>query len=127
MSDFWMREGEVARNMGYDADLFGDPILPEPADLNVRPKTDEERAAANPHSYGRRLTEKLRELAEQGINPLTGTREPEGQTCGDCIHRRVLGYHNRSYPKCDLGPASHGPKTDVRRYWPACHRFEEEQ
>ncbi len=31
----------------------------------------------------------------------------------------------RTFPKCDLGPATAGPKTDVRANWPACHRYEE--
>lgn len=96
----------------HQFDLFGDPIPDEP-----EPEPDT-------RSYGRRLTERLRDLADQGINPLVGTTGPAGKTCGDCIHRKVHGHHDRTYPKCDLGPDTHGPKTDVRRYWPACHRFQ---
>lgn len=102
-------------------DLFGGPI---PDETPVRPATDAEKTALNPNSYGRRLTERNRQLADQGINPLIGTRGPEGETCGGCVFRHVLLYHNRAYPKCEQGPASHGAKTDVRRYWPACHRFQ---
>lgn len=111
---------------GYDLDLFGEPILDEAAqfDVGVRPATEEEKRAMNPHSYGRRLTERLRALAEQGINPLVGTRGPDGQTCGDCIHRKYFCGGAKSYPKCDLGPITSGPKTDVRKNWPACHRHE---
>lgn len=105
-------------------DLFGDPIPDEPEPITVRPATDAERTAFNPHSYGRRLTEKLREVAEKGINPLVGTRGPDGRTCGECVHRQPYGGHAKSYPKCDLGPRTSGPKTDVRAAWPACHRFE---
>ena len=28
------------------------------------------------------------------------------------------------YPKCDAGTMTHGSKTDVRAYWPACPLFE---
>lgn len=104
-------------------DLFGDPI-PDVTEVPLAPVPADEATRIGPPSYGRRLTEKLRATAELGINPLVNTRGPEGQTCGDCAHRQVLRYHDGSYPKCDLGPATHGPKTDVRRYWPACHRFE---
>lgn len=83
-------------------DLFGDPVHP--------PK---------PESYGRRLTAAQRALADEGINPLVNTRGPAGRTCGECVHRL-----QREYPKCALGPRTRGPKTDVRAYWPACHRFE---
>lgn len=106
-------------------DLFGDPI-PDPPDpgITVRPATAAEKADLNPPSYGRRLTEKLRELAAQGINPLVNTRGPDGHTCGDCIHRQPHGGHAKTYPKCNLGPRTNGPKTDVRANWPACHRWE---
>ena len=102
-------------------DLFGNPAR-EVFDVPIRPAEPGEDVFAR--SYGRRLTEKLRAQAEMGVNPLVGTRGPEGGTCGDCAHRQIIPYHNGSYPKCDLGPATHGAKTDVRRYWPACHRYE---
>lgn len=107
-------------------DLFGDPIEDNALDLvPLAPKpADENVTRIGPPSYGRRLTERLRNLADAGINPLTGTRGPDDQTCGDCIHRQLVGGHSKAYPKCDLGPRTAGPKTDVRKYWPACHRFE---
>ena len=98
-----------------DYDLFGDPFPNADAD----PQTPEPGVSA-----GRRQTEALRKLAESGLNPLVGTRGPVGRTCGECVHREVLAYRNHSYPKCNLGPRTHGSKTDVRRTWPACHRFE---
>lgn len=107
-------------------DLFGDPIPDDPQPgITVRPATPAEKADLNPHSYGRRLTEALRAVAAQGINPLVNTRGPDSKTCGDCIHRQLWGGHARNFPKCDLGPRTNGPKTDVRASWPACHRFEE--
>jgi hypothetical protein len=52
-----------------------------------------------------------------------------GPRCGDCVHRRVIGHHARSYPKCMFGGppfsrASHGAGTDVRAWWPACVDFQ---
>ena len=101
-------------------DLLGDPV--RPGDLD-----DPDTMSAD-----RKLTRKLRGLADQGLNPLTGEAGPEGRTCGECVHRtcgecvhRVLWpWHGRPYPKCELGPVSHGRKTDVRTWWPACPRFE---
>lgn len=108
--------------MTQQFDLFGQPILEDAGGtVPLAPKPADEKFAP---SYGRRLTERLRKLADSGINPLTGTRGPDGQTCGDCIHRQLVGGHSKAYPKCDLGPRTAGPKTDIRKYWPACHRFE---
>ena len=52
-------------------------------------------------------------------------------TCGTCRWRQILGYHDRSYPKClwrddNDGPSprvSHGAGTDVRAWWPACRDY----
>lgn len=52
---------------------------------------------------------------------MTQTTGPDGATCGACKFR----HGKMRYPKCELGPATRGPATDVRAYWPACHRFEE--
>ena len=60
----------------------------------------------------------------EGINPLTGRRGPEGATCGTCTHRVIYTNNRKQYPKCDIGPVSHGPKTDVRAYWPACPNYD---
>jgi hypothetical protein len=49
---------------------------------------------------------------------------PDLGTCGDCAHRVVIGYHNRSWPKCDLAEITHGAGSDCRAWWPACDRFE---
>ena len=97
-------------------DLFGAPVYE--GDL------DEPAEAPEGLSAGRKLTLRLRELSDQGINPLTGEGDgPKGRTCGDCKHRISVLWHDRTYPKCELGPATHGPQTDVRAYWPACTRF----
>jgi hypothetical protein len=93
-----------------DLDLFGDPIT-EPEPIPEK-------------SAGQKLTERLRAISDSGVNPLLGTTGPEGETCGTCVFRKLYGGHAKSYPKCELGPQTSGPKTDVRRYWPACHRWE---
>lgn len=81
-----------------------------------------------------RRTRRQRELVAAGIHPLTRQRaRPELGTCGDCLHRRLVSYRNRSYPKCDAGTippgndrpdtwprANHSGSTDVRAWWPAC-------
>lgn len=110
-------------------DLFGDPIHEdERASVPLDPKpADEDATRIGPPSYGRRLTARLRALAEAGINPLTGTRGPDGETCGGCTHRVLIGGHAKSYPKCALGPITGGPKTDVRAFWPACPRWEKNE
>lgn len=76
-------------------------------------------------SADRRRTFRQRADVERGIHPLTRTKaRPDLGTCGDCLHRKLYGHHDRSFPKCDLGPKTHGGATDVRRWWPACDRFE---
>ena len=87
-------------------DLFGDPVEP-PARL----------------SAGRRLTARQRQLAERGVNPLTGLQGPAGRTCGECAHRLLQRHHDKSFAKCEVGPQSRGPATDVRAFWPACPKF----
>lgn len=72
-------------------------------------------------SAGRRLTLRQRADVDAGRHPLTRGPLAASGTCGTCVHRT----HNyRSYPKCDLGPVSRGPATDVRAWWPACERHE---
>lgn len=103
-------DGDVVHVPGQ-LDLFGQPVaVPEPVE---------------PLSADRRRTAAQHQLAADGWHPLTRDRaRPDLGTCGDCTHRKVLGHHNRTYPKCALGPISHGPGTDVRASWPACSRFQ---
>lgn len=97
--------------MNGDVDLFGDPV-------------DAPIVEAPVESYGVRLTARQRALSDAGLNPLTGTRGPEGETCGGCVHRVLVAWHDKRFPKCDAGKMTHGSKTDVRAYWPACPKFE---
>jgi len=90
-------------------------------------------------SAGRRLTLRQRADIERGRHPLTRSRlsEDPAARCGNCRFREVLGWHNRSYPKCTWDtPAqdaanlenayyappyvSHSAATDVRAWWPGC-------
>lgn len=89
----------------------------------------------DPLSAGRRLTQRQYLDVANGVHPLMRTPLHEradryaraadlpGQpfTCGSCVHRDTT----RGYPKCDLGPVSHGAATDVRSWWPACPKWEE--
>ncbi len=49
---------------------------------------------------------------------------PAGTICKTCSHLRSLVYAN-SYFKCDLRMNTHGAKTDHRKTWPACGKYEE--
>lgn len=80
-----------------------------------------------------------------GWHPITGMklhpdaapyedRQAPGRRCGTCRFRAVLGYHNKTWPKClnpggrgadeidEAGPpfVTHGAGTDVPRWFPAC-------
>lgn len=55
----------------------------------------------------------------------------DGRRCGNCVFRVLVGWHDRTWPKCTFGSlagepldrsarASHGGATDVRAWWPAC-------
>lgn len=85
-----------------------------------------EPASPAPLSPDRRRTLRQRAQIEAGWHPLAGTRtHPEVGTCGDCAHRVLVSTNgNRSWPKCDLTPITHGPGSDCRAWWPACDRWE---
>lgn len=77
-------------------------------------------------SADRRRTQRQKADVERGVHPLrrTSRTHPDVGTCGDCAHRVVLGYHNRSWPKCEIAGITHGAGTDCRAWWPACDRYE---
>lgn len=65
------------------------------------------------------------EAIKNGVHPLNGRPlANNGHTCGDCGHRYVRTMGGR-YQKCDLGPNTHGPGTDLLASWPACVLWEE--
>jgi hypothetical protein len=98
--------------------LFAEPAPQLPGTPATAPDT-------GPLSADRRRTARQRQLVADGWHPLTRDRaRPDLGTCGDCVHRQAGGRAGRSFPKCDLGPVSKGPGTDVRAHWPACSRWE---
>lgn len=60
---------------------------------------------------------------QAGLHPHRGDKlGPAGETCGSCKHHKTRTFAKR-YHKCDLGPDSFGPATDVRLRWPACDKW----
>lgn len=51
-------------------------------------------------------------------------RQPPGETCGSCVHKRKTPMTAGTYYKCDLGGMSRGPATDIRVRWPACEKWQ---
>lgn len=54
-------------------------------------------------------------------------RDAPGLRCSGCRFRELIHWHNSTYPKCsydDWSQATHGPGTDIRRWWPACRNYE---
>jgi hypothetical protein len=83
-----------------------------------------ERPAPPTGTPAQRLRARQQGAIQAGQHPLNGRKLHPGETCGTCSHRFIYRV-NRAWPKCDLGPLSHGPKTDVRASWPACDQWEE--
>ncbi len=72
-----------------------------------------------------RRTARQRMAIADGIHPLTRRPLLTGDmTCGDCVHRVLVSYHNKTYGKCDQMPLKHSAANDCRRSWPACNLFE---
>jgi len=107
--------------------LFGGFPDPERPLGSYPPPVDEREAR---HLARRKTIDNRRarwaEAIAKGTHPLNGRPlldTLEEHTCGGCVHRflKVLA---RPYPKCDLGPITGGPATDVLASWPACERWE---
>lgn len=89
------------------------------------PTAPERPAGGDDRSRRRSWTVRARALVSAGVHPLTrGKARPDLGTCGECAHRVLTTYHARAWPKCEVGPRTHGEQTDVRAWWPACDRFE---
>lgn len=94
--------------------------------FHVEPVIPPEPEPAEKLSADRRRTLRQKADVARGIHPLRRRSRtfPDVGTCGDCTHRLVLGYHNRSWPKCDISEITHGAGSDCRAWWPACDRYE---
>lgn len=83
------------------------------------------RTEGDPRTRDRARTARQRRAVAQGLHPLRGDpSRPDLGTCGDCRHRVMRGGAAKPFPKCDRGPITNGPGTDVRAWWPACSRHE---
>lgn len=91
-------------------------------------------------SPDRRLTLRQAANIRVGIHPLThgqlntqasraATRADDRGlplTCGTCVFRESVQWHNRTYPKCVSHARTyvkHSTATDVRAWWPACPNY----
>jgi hypothetical protein len=106
----------------------------DPTPYEVPPPTTSTIPGRTELSPGQRLTLRQANDITHGRHPLAGAplhpqaptdatrddRTPRRYTCGTCCHRQF----QHRYPKCDVGPQSSGPATDVRAGWPACIHYE---
>lgn len=76
---------------------------------------------------GERARAKAQLLIDQGLHPLNRLPllQPAGHRCGDCAHKDYQGGTAGRYMKCELGPVTRGPGTDIRAGWPACNQWQE--
>lgn len=143
------RQGRVGR---VDSVALQLALVGEPEPVVTTPRFDRRRRRGSRDA--RRTQLQLATLA-QGFHPLSNAvgyriplhqnaapgddKQAPGLRCGDCRLRRLIGWHDRTYPKCMAGETelnaaaayfellprfSHGGGTDVRRWWPACEDFE---
>lgn len=104
----------------------GYPDPPQAERDRLAPETEQEKR----HRRRRQTIENRRarqfDAITRGVHPLNGRPlldALERHTCGDCAHR-FLKRLAKPYPKCDLGPLTGGPGTDVLASWPACEKWE---
>lgn len=83
-------------------------------------------AAAPGLSSGARRTLRQKAQLENGTHPVTGRDTWPHGTCGTCAHLLTTGESHRRYFKCGLVANTAGPGTDIRKSWPACHRYDPE-
>lgn len=75
-------------------------------------------------SAQRKRTRRQRLLIDNGVHPLNGLPLHPSEKCGGCTHLISAFGGSRDYLKCALGPRTNGPGTDVRKWWPACEKWE---
>lgn len=105
----------------------------EPALFDVTPYQVDQPPPAKKLSPDRRRTLRQATDLAAGRHPLTrgplhpeaaptGDRTADGRRCGNCWYLTSVEYAN-VYLKCRYGDGNrvtHGPSTDVRRFWPGC-------
>lgn len=73
-------------------------------------------------SADQRRTIRQRESIASGVHPVS--REPllrdSDETCGSCGHLVEVDWRSKRFFKCYLVTPTHGPGTDLRKWWPAC-------
>lgn len=75
-------------------------------------------------SADRRRTIQQRQTIEAGMNPATREALRVGdETCGSCGHLVRYPWRSKAFYKCELVEVTHGPGTDVRKWWPACVKW----
>lgn len=88
-------------------------------------------------SPDQRRTVRQRQNIKRGLHPVSGWglhaeaprvthvgQQAPGPRCGDCRFLHLSKHHDRSYLKCDVVGVTNGAGTDMRRWWPACTRWE---
>lgn len=102
--------------MTSDAMLFDGYPDPEP-----QPDPTEGMGADAARTY------RQRQMIEQGLHP--ATRLPllsprMERTCGGCVHLWFKHYRTFKGWKCDAAGNLDRDSTDMRKWWPACIRWE---
>lgn len=86
-------------------------------------RTVRQAAAIRRHVHPLALVDPAIVMHRDGNTDATRDDPGPGPHCGDCHFRRLVGGHDRDYPKCTARGdklMTHGAATDVRAWWPAC-------
>lgn len=102
--------------------LLGPPVRVS-VEFPSGPITEQERRKRqDEYNYQRRkkweqsLRDRTAAMFAKKVHPITGASlANNGETCGSC----AWSFKHGRYWKCEYN-ATHGPKTDLRKKWPAC-------
>lgn len=112
--------------------LFDEPerLVPLAADMTPserRAAKINTRIANGVHPLGRPVL--LHQYASRDY-----TDHESGPRCGSCHFRRLVRYHDKTYPKCffsvdgsNTPRVTHSDSSDVRKWWPGCMDYKESQ
>lgn len=92
-------------------------VFPEgPITAQERRRRQDEYNRLKRQKWEQSLRDRTAEMFAAGRHPITGAPLADnGETCGTC----AWAFKHRRYWKCEYN-ATHGPKTDLRKKWPAC-------